>query len=57
MILLPPIYLLEDCLPNKVTDSVEVVVAIDDPHEVIVVASFDPPGDGDLREDLLSRFR
>ena len=57
VILLPPINLLEDGLPHEVADSVEVVVAIDDPDEIIVVASLDPPGDGDLREDLLPRLR
>jgi hypothetical protein len=55
--LLPSIDLLEDGLPNEVPDPVEVIIAVDDTHEVIVVASLDPACDGDLREDLLSRLR
>ena len=57
MVLLPSINLLKHGLPHEVTDPVEVIVAVDDSHEVVVVASLDPPGDGDLREDLLPRLR
>ncbi len=57
VLLLPPIDLLEHGLPHKISDSVEMVVAVNHPHEVIVVASLDAAGDGDLREDLLPRLR
>ena len=43
--------------PDEVADTVEVIVAVNHPHEVIVVAPLDATGDGDLREDLLPRLR
>ncbi len=57
MLFLPAINLLQHRLADEVTDSVEVVVPVDDPHEVLVVAPFDPTGDRHLREDLLPRLR
>ena len=57
MILLPSINLLEDRFPHEVADPVEVVIAINDSNEVVVVPSLDSAGDGDLREDLLPRLR
>jgi hypothetical protein len=57
VLFLPSVNLLEHGLPYEVPDPVEVIIAVDDTHEVIVVASLDPAGDGDLREDLLPRFR
>ena len=56
MLLLPPIDLLQHRLANEVPDPVEVVVAVNDAHEVVVVAPLDPTGDGDLWEDLLPGF-
>ena len=57
VLLSPSINLLEHGLSNEVTDTVEMVVAVNDPHEVLVVAPLDPARDGDLREDLLPRLR
>ncbi len=51
--LLPAINLLQHRLADEVPDSVEVVVPVDDPHEVLVVPPFDSPSNRDLREDLL----
>jgi hypothetical protein len=55
--LLPSINLLEHSFPYEITDSVEVVVAVDHPHEVVIVTPLDSTGDGYLREDLLPRLR
>jgi hypothetical protein len=57
VLFLPAIYLLQHRLADEVPDSVEVVVPVDDPHEVLIVASFDSTGDGDLREYLLPGLR
>jgi hypothetical protein len=57
MLFLPSVNLLEHGLPYEVAYPVKVVVAVDDPHEVVVVASLNPAGDGDLREDLLPWLR
>jgi len=57
VILLPTIYLLKHRLSDEITDPVEVIVAVDDSYEVVVIASLDPPGDGDFWEDLLPRLR
>jgi hypothetical protein len=57
MVLLPTVNLLEDGLANEVPDAIEVVIRIDDAHEILVVAALDTTGDGDLREDLLLGLR
>lgn len=54
MVLLPPIDLLEDRLPDEVSEPIEVIVRVDDAHEIVVVAAFNPPGDGDLGQHFLS---
>ncbi len=56
MLLLPAVDFLQYGLPHEVSDPVEVVVAVDDSHEVLVVPAFDSSGDGHLREDLLLRL-
>lgn len=57
MVLLPAIDLLQHSLSNEVPKPVVVVVPVDDVNEVLVVASLDSAGDGDLRQDLLLRLR
>lgn len=57
VLLLPTVDLLEHCFPHEIPNPVEVIVAVDDSHEVVVVAPLDPTSDGDLREDLLPRLR
>jgi hypothetical protein len=56
MLLLPSINLLEDRLPHEVSDPVEVIIPVDNTHQVIVVTPLDPASDGNLRQHLLPRL-
>ena len=53
MILLPALDLLDHRLSDEVSDPVEVVVGIDNPYQVFVVAPFDPPCYRHLGEETL----
>ncbi len=56
MLLLPAIDFLEHRLPDEVANSIEVVVSVDDPDEILVVTAFDPTGDRHFWQDLLTGF-
>lgn len=53
VLLLPALDLLDHGLSDEVSNPVEVVVGIDNPYQVFVVAPFDPPGHRHLGEETL----
>jgi hypothetical protein len=56
MLLLPTIDFLQHGFSHEISDTVEVIVAINDSYEVVVVAPLDAAGHRDLRQDLLLWF-
>lgn len=57
MLLLPTVNLLEHRLPNKVPETIEVVIRINDSDQILVVAPLDPTGHGYSRQDFFLRSR
>lgn len=56
MLPLPAVNFLQHGFADEVTDPVEVVVAVDDPNEILVVTPFDPSCDRHFRQDSLLGF-